>query len=70
MTYKEIARDVMRVTQENARLRRDNEWLRKVLAIALEDRPAVVVREDRLREAPAIEQSQNMANEIIIRVVR
>ena len=56
--------------RENERLRRDNRWIRNVLAQALEKTSAIVVREEELAHAPEIEIAENMANELIIRVRR
>jgi len=77
MNDKQLARDVVKIIDENLRLRRenaqlrgDNKWLRSVLAVALEGRPAVVIRDDLLRDAPEIVQSENMGDELIITVRR
>lgn len=51
-------------------LKHEKEWIRSILAFALEHVPAIVVREDELKNAPEIEFSENLSNELIIRIRR
>lgn len=74
MDYKskceELTVAYLRISRENEQLKRDNRWIRNVLAQALEKTSAIVVREEDLLHAPEIELEENMANELIIRVRR
>lgn len=64
----EMFTKLMKLERENGQLVKDNEWLRRALALALRNGSIVIRSEDLAGELPDITQEFNCADEIVLTV--